>query len=86
MANLATWYLPVSRMTFSFMNPNNYSCTARILYGVMYCLLKSICCNLKNQRSEVSSMCVGIKMQNKPYMLWGEGLIRGLMIVVDGIS
>jgi hypothetical protein len=35
---------------------------------VRYYLLKSICCNFKNQRSEVSSMCVGIKMQNKPYI------------------
>jgi hypothetical protein len=55
-------------MTSSLMNSNNYSCTARILCGVRYYLLKSICCNFKNQRSEVSSMCVGIKMQNKPHM------------------
>jgi hypothetical protein len=68
MANLATWFLPVGRITSSFMNPNNCSCTARILGGVRYCLLKSIWCNFKNQRSEVSSMCVGIKMQNKPHM------------------
>jgi hypothetical protein len=68
MANLATWCLPVSGMTSSFMNPNNCSCTARILCGVRYCLLKSICCNFKNQRSEVSSMCIGIKIQNKPHM------------------
>jgi hypothetical protein len=68
MTNLATWCLLVSRMTYSFMNPNNCSYTARILCGVRYCLLKSICCNFKNQRSVVSSMCVGIKMQNKPRM------------------
>jgi hypothetical protein len=68
MANLATWWLPVGWMTSLFMNPNNCSCTAMILCGVRYCLLKSISCYFKNQRSEVSSMCLGIKMQNKPYM------------------
>jgi hypothetical protein len=36
MANLATWCLPVSGMTSSFMNPNNYSCTASIPCGVRY--------------------------------------------------
>jgi hypothetical protein len=48
MVNLATWCLPIGRMTSSFMNSNNYSYTARILCGVRYCLLKSICCNFKN--------------------------------------
>jgi hypothetical protein len=50
------------------MNPNNYSYAARFLCGMRYCLLRSICCNFKIQ-SEVSSMCVGIKMQNKPHAL-----------------
>jgi hypothetical protein len=68
MANLGTWCLPESGMTSSFMNPNNCSCFARILCEVRYCLLRSICCNFTNERSEVSSMCVGIKMQNKPHM------------------
>jgi hypothetical protein len=68
MENLATWCLPDGGITSSFMNPNNCSCTARILYGVRYYLLRSICCNFKNQRSEVSSICVRIKMQNKPHM------------------
>jgi hypothetical protein len=54
MTNLVTWCLPGSEMTSSFINLNNYSCTARILYGVRYSLLKSIWCNFKNQRSEVS--------------------------------
>jgi hypothetical protein len=62
MVNLATWCLLVSGMTSSFMNSNNCSCTVRILCGVRYCLLKLICCNFKNQRSELSSMCVGIKI------------------------
>jgi hypothetical protein len=68
MVNLATWCLLDSGMTSSFINPNNCSCTARILCGVRYYLLRSICCNFKNQRSEVSSMCIGIKMQNKAQM------------------
>jgi hypothetical protein len=68
MANLATWCLPNGGMTSSFINHNNCSFTARILCGVKCCLLRSICYNFKNQRSEVISMCVGIKMKNKPQM------------------
>jgi hypothetical protein len=68
MVNLATCYLLVAWITFLFMNPNNCSYTTRILCGVRYCLLKSISFNFKIQRSEVSSMCIGIKMQNKPHM------------------
>jgi hypothetical protein len=62
MVNLATWCLPYGGMTSSFINHNNCSCIASILCGVRYCLLRSICYNVKNQRSEVSSMCVGIKL------------------------
>jgi hypothetical protein len=68
MANLATWSLLIGWMTSLFINPNNCSYTARILHGVRYCLLKSISCNFKNERSEVCSMCLGIKIQNKPHM------------------
>jgi hypothetical protein len=68
MINLAIWCLLVSWMTSSFMNPNNCSYTDRILCGVRHCLLKSISYNFKNQRSEVSSMCLEIKMQNKSHM------------------
>jgi hypothetical protein len=68
MVNLAIWCFPFGELNSTFMNPNNCYYTARILCGVRYCLLRSICSNFKNQRSEVSSMCVGIKMQNKPHM------------------
>jgi hypothetical protein len=68
MTNLATWCLPVGWITSLFMNHNNCSYTVMILCGVRYYLLRSISCNFKNQRSEVSSMYLGIKMQNKPHM------------------